>query len=83
MNNYSCVSQRPQRWYANLNISVETIPAFVGCSTVYAVMGTTVSCKFNSSDDVYLVSNTTEAEIDRFSSTISYVQETDEPVDIR
>lgn len=57
-----------------LHIADEAIPTLIGCSTVLAVKGNTVSCKFNASDDVYFVSNTADAQIDSVSSTITNVR---------
>jgi hypothetical protein len=63
-----------------------TVPTLTGCKTMNATIGQNVTCKVEyseGSDDIVFVQNNVDAKFDRNTSTITYFQGTDNPVDIQ
>ncbi|XP_053376387.1 uncharacterized protein LOC123533517 isoform X2 [Mercenaria mercenaria] len=61
------------------------VPSLTGCMVVNAKKGDDVICNLNydTGDEIHFIENSVNAMLDQGSSSIKYVQTTDEPVNIR
>ncbi|XP_053374889.1 mucin-like protein [Mercenaria mercenaria] len=63
----------------------ETVPTLTGCDTVNITIGQNVTCSvtLEEGNNIHFIDNNSSAEYDKESSTVTYFQQDDSPVNLR